>query len=127
MEIDIVASARPLPRRVLVVEDEPFIAVLLTDQLAGLGYITVGPAFSLDEARRVARAGHMDLALLDFNLHGKFADEIPDILIRRKIPFLFVTGYDESPFPYYQDIPVLLKPFAPGALQGAIEALLPHE
>jgi hypothetical protein len=65
----------------------------------------------LDEARRLARAGHTDLALLDFNLHGKFADEISDILMRRKIPFLFVTGYDESSF----------------ALQGAIEALLPHE
>ena len=99
-------SASPPTRRVLIVEDEPFIALLLADQMADLGYTIVGPAFSLDEARCLAATGPIDLALLDYSLHGKFADEIADILIRRKIPFLFATGYDESSFPDYHDIPL---------------------
>ncbi len=60
--------------------------------------------------------------MLEFSLHGNFADEIADILVGRQIPFLFVTGYDESLFPDYRDVP----PFAHNALQSAIEALLPH-
>lgn len=120
------ASARPPSRRVLIVEDEAFIAFLLADQMAELGYTIVGPAFSLEEARRFATTSHIDLALLDFSLHGKIADEIADILIGRQIPFLFVTGYDKSSFPDYHDIPRLTKPFVPSDLQSAIEVLLPH-
>lgn len=116
-------TSRPLAPRVLVVEDEPFIAFLVADQLAELGYTIVGPAFSLDEARRFAATGQIDLAVLDFELAGVFADDIADILIRRKIPFLFVTGHDKSSFPAYCDIPFLKKPFLSSALQNAIEAL----
>lgn len=120
----VVGSAISQRRRVLIVEDEPFIASLLADQMTELGYTVIGPAFSLDQARGFATASHIDLALLDFSLHGKCADEIADIFIARQIPFLFVTGYDELSFPKYHDVPLLMKPFEIGALQRAIEALL---
>lgn len=121
------ASSRPPVRRVLIVEDEPFIAFLLADQLVELGYTIIGPAFSLDEARRFAATGQIDLALLDTELQGRLADDVANILVRRKIPILLVTGYDEAPGAAYRDIPLLTKPFAPRALQSAIAALLAHE
>jgi len=121
------ASSRPAVRRVLIVEDEPFIAFPLADQLVELGYTIIGPAFSLDEAKRFAATSHIDLALLDPELQGRLADDVANILVRRKIPILLVTGYDEAPAAAFRDIPLLTKPFAPRALQSAIAALLAHE
>jgi len=119
------STSSQLGRRVLVVEDEPLIAFLVADELVELGYTVVGPASSLDEGRKFAATDLMDVALLDLELQGKIADEIADILIRRRIPFVFVTGQDKSSFPAYRDIPFLTKPFEASALEHAIDALLP--
>lgn len=108
----------------LVVEDEPYIAFSIADAVVELGHIVVGPAFSWDEARRLAATCNVDIALLDAKLQGRFAGEIAEICVFRKIPFAFVTGYDEIPFPGYRNVPLVAKPFVLSALQHAIEALM---
>src|SRR5580704_5752633 len=103
--------ATPPSKRLLVVEDECLIALMMADHLIELGYTVVGPAFTISEALHLARVGSIDAALLDLNLHGVFAGEVADILSRRQIPFLFISGYDQPPTSCYQTIDVLHKPF----------------
>ncbi|HEX3496644.1 MAG TPA: response regulator [Methylocella sp.] len=118
------SRSNPPGRRVLVVQDEPFTAFSIANVVLELGHIVVGPAFSWDEARRLAATCKMDIALLDAKLQGRFAGEIADICVCRKIPFAFVTGYEEIPFPGYRYVPLVVKPFVPSALQRAIDVLL---
>jgi len=122
-ERSVVANIRP--RRVLVVEDEALIALFITDQLAELGHIAVGPAFSLPEALRLASTASIDLALLDLNLRGVFAGEVADLLTRRTIPLIFITGdYAPDPDLRFANIEVLEKPFKASDLQLAIARTL---
>jgi CheY-like chemotaxis protein len=122
--MNIMSRSSPPRRRVLVVEDEPFIAFSIADMVVELGHVVVGPAFSWHEARRLAAMCNMNIALIDAKLQGRYAGEIADICASREIPFVFVTGYDEIPFSGYRDVPLVAKPFLPSDLQHAIEALL---
>lgn len=110
-------------RRVLLVEDEILVAMLIADQLAELGYFTVGPALSMLEARHLAAIAPVDLGLIDLNLRGEFAGELIDILASRKIPCLVVTGYPGLPDGRYADIPVLSKPFSTSDLERAMAGI----
>jgi DNA-binding response OmpR family regulator len=82
--------------RVLLVEDEMMISIMLEDMLSDLGYETIGPARRLEEAKKIASEVSADLAILDFNLDGESSEEVAQILARRKIPFIFATGYDRT-------------------------------
>jgi two-component system, chemotaxis family, sensor kinase Cph1 len=113
------------PKRLLVVEDECLVALMIADLLVELGYNIVGPAFTISEARRLASTGPIDAALIDVNLNGIRSDEVVDILSRRKIPFLFVTGYDSLPTDFRMDADLLKKPFGQDDLQRAIKGVLP--
>jgi len=110
-------------KRVLVVEDG-LIALVMAEQLVEFGYIVAGPAFTISEARHLATAAPIDAALLDVNLGGILGDEIADILSRRQIPFVFVTGYNGPPMTGYKNADVLHKPFALADLRYAVEAML---
>jgi DNA-binding response OmpR family regulator len=116
--------APPKPLRVFLVENDFLIAETVTDQLAELGYRVVGPAYSLAEAIRVATNDHMDAALLDWWLDGVTSAPVADILLGRRIPFTFLTGYAEVADERYRDIPILKKPFMMDALEGAVSAML---
>jgi CheY-like chemotaxis protein len=118
------APAKPLGH-ILVVEDERLIGLLMADQLDELGYSVVGPAFSMEEGRRLAASADIDCALLDWNLAGSSSGEVADILARRRIPFVFVTGYAKLSHANYSNIGVLNKPFGLSDLQRAIEKALP--
>jgi CheY-like chemotaxis protein len=111
-------------KRVLVVEDEALIALMMADQLAELGYTVIGPAFNISEARRLASVASIDAALLDLNLHGILADEVADILVRRDIPFHLVTGYSDPPPARHKNVEVLQKPFQQNDLRLAVEGML---
>jgi DNA-binding response OmpR family regulator len=87
------ASSRP---RVLLVEDEMLISIMLEDMLTELGYETIGPARRLDEAKKIASEVAADVAILDFNLNGESSEAVAEILAERKIPFIFATGYDRT-------------------------------
>ena len=113
-------------KRIIVVEDEPMIRMLLQDMLADLGYTLAGEAGRLDEAVELARRGDFDLAILDVNLNGQPIAPVVDILIERKLPFVFASGYGQRGVPDpFRGIPTLQKPFQAEALAQAIAAAAP--
>jgi CheY-like chemotaxis protein len=117
--------ARSDPLRILVVEDELFVAMLVEDLLGELGCEVVGPAASASEAARAAEREVFDFALLDVNLgDGQTSFETAEILRGRGVPYAFVTGYgDQGVRPDLRDVPVLSKPIDPRHLARVIEAL----
>jgi CheY-like chemotaxis protein len=113
-------------RRVLVVEDEYFIADDLTRALKTLGADVVGPVASREEALALLSSrSDIHLAILDINLQDRMVYPVADALRERDIPFLFATGYDQSEVPgEYQDVPHWEKPFDSDALARALPSLL---
>jgi DNA-binding response OmpR family regulator len=111
--------------RVLVVEDEVLIAMMLEEMLHEAGCVMVGPASRVEKAVEAARAEPIDLALLDVNLAGEKVFPVADALARRGVPFVFLTGYGRSSLPApYADRPALSKPFKLAALLSALTALV---
>ena len=108
-------------RRVLVVEDEPMIRLLLDDMLADLGYTMAAEAGRLDEALTVAKQAEFDIAILDVNLNGQPVTPVVDILVQRRVPFVFVSGYARRGIPEaHSKIPLLQKPFQAEGLARAL-------
>src|SRR5262252_9494244 len=98
--------------RVLVVEDEYLIRMLLEDMLDELGY---GVA---------AAVGEFSAAILDVNLDGQEIYPVADILAQRGLPFVFVTGYGERSLPEaYRGRPALQKPFQAEQLKSTLAGL----
>jgi DNA-binding response OmpR family regulator len=116
-------AASPHPR-VLLVENDPLIAMTVADQLAELGYVVVGPGYSLAQACELAADATVDAALVDWNLDATNAADVADILARRQIRFVFVTGYSEIPDARYRKIRLLTKPFSMEILGRTVEELL---
>src|SRR4029079_3285424 len=86
-------------RRVLVVEDELMIRMLLDDMLGDLGYTVAGEAARVDEAMVLAQQGEFDLAILDVNLSGQSISPVVEVLLARGLPFVFATGYGHGGVP----------------------------
>lgn len=126
-------SADPVPsrlegRRILVVEDEPLIALEVEALLAGFGCIVVGPAETVEAAERLIGEVSIDAALLDANLGGYPVDRLIAVLQRIKVPFAFATGYGREALPSgIGDAPVLTKPFAAAELRTALASILPAQ
>lgn len=98
--------------RVLLVEDEIMVALLLEDMLADLGHRAVGPVARLDKAVELARREALDAAILDLNVGGKEVYPVADALAARGIPFIFSSGYGRNGLRApYRDHPILQKPF----------------
>ncbi|MGQ0534123.1 MAG: response regulator [Caulobacteraceae bacterium] len=111
-------------KRILIVEDEPLIAMVLTDYLDDAGCEIVGPAQSVGKAKALANDEAIDAALVDGNLAGKPVDEIASALSEREIPFAFVTGYGRDSLPPgYADAPIVEKPFTQDQVVTALERL----
>ncbi len=112
--------------RVLILEDEPFILVMIEDLLAELGCRVVGPAATVAEALALAEAGGIDVALLDLNLgHGETGYPVADLLAERGVPFAFVTGYSADVLkPPHSGRPILEKPFWGDSLGNILKQLL---
>lgn len=86
-------------KRVLVVEDELLVAMLLEDMLSDAGCIIVGPFARVQEALAAVRVEAIDGALLDVNVAGERVFPVAHMLEERGIPFLFVTGYGQAALP----------------------------
>jgi DNA-binding response OmpR family regulator len=100
------------PPRVLVVEDETILAMMLEDALVDAGYAVVGPFACLDAALQAAEREALDAALLDVNIAGEMVFPVAEVLARRGVPFFLVTGYDNRVLSKaHQDWPVLMKPY----------------
>jgi CheY-like chemotaxis protein len=119
------AEATASATRLLVVEDEYLIRMLLEDMLADLGYEVAAAVGSIAEAREVASKGEFNAAILDVNLDGQEIFPVADILAQRGLPFVFVTGYGEGSLPpNYRGRPALQKPFQADRLKTTLAGLL---
>jgi CheY-like chemotaxis protein len=104
--------------KVLLVEDEGAIAMLIEEMLEDLGCTVVASVARLAKALEVANVLDVDLAILDVNLAGEYVFPVARALRGRNIPFLFSTGYGASGLPEeFADCPVLHKPFAESDLR----------
>jgi CheY-like chemotaxis protein len=110
--------------RVLVVEDEMMVSMLIEDMLTDLGCIVIGPAARLDEAIDLAKTSELDCAVLDVNLGGQPIFPLADLLREQGHPFAFATGYgDAGVREVDRGTPVLQKPFREGDLARVLGEL----
>ncbi|GAB6387750.1 response regulator [Stutzerimonas marianensis] len=111
--------------RVLVIEDEALVGMLLEDMLQDIGCQRIELVPRFDEAMQAAEEGDYDLAVLDVNLDGTNSFPIAERLLARKIPLIFATGYGSVGMdPRYAAIPTLQKPFFFDDLQRLVNQVL---
>ena len=111
--------------RILVVEDEYLIRMLLEDMLADLGYEIVGAVGTIAAASELAAQAEFDIAILDVNVDGKEVYPVAAILAGRGLPFVFVSGYGEGSLAEpFRNRPSLQKPFQADQLKTTLEGLL---
>lgn len=113
-------------KRILVVEDESLVAMLIETILEDLGCTPVGPAASVEEGLAFAQGAEaIDAALLDVNVGGQQVFPVAEALEARGVPFVFSTGYGEAGLPDdWRGRPTLQKPFTEEAVHQAIRAAL---
>jgi DNA-binding response OmpR family regulator len=113
-------------RRVLVVEDEYFLADDLVQALTALGAETIGPYGDVDEATDVVdREVAIDAAIMDVNLRDELIFPLARILRARNVPFVFTTGYDGSSIDAeFQDVQLWGKPLDILALTRQLTAMI---
>jgi CheY-like chemotaxis protein len=112
-------------KRILVVEDELMIRMLLEDMLGELGYTVTAEAARIEEALDAAKNADFDIAILDVNLNGQPISPVADALVARGMPFVFATGYGERGLPEpYRDRPTLKKPFQMDGLKQMLQIAL---
>lgn len=109
-------------RRILVVEDESLVAMLLETILEDMECIPVGPASNIDDGEAMARdTVDLDAALLDVNVAGRQVFPVAEALKARGVPFVFSTGYGEAGLPeHWRGNPTIQKPFTEGAIRDAL-------
>jgi CheY-like chemotaxis protein len=111
------------PRSILIVEDEPLIAMMLEDFLDSLGHNVVATCDTLEDCLEWADRGGFDVAIIDVNLKGgESVWPLADKLAENGIPFLVATGgHVEPPPAQHAAAPVLSKPYTIDAIEPAIE------
>ena len=114
------------PRAILIVEDEPLIAMMLEDFLDSLGHKVVGTCDSVEEAIAQCSRGGFDLAIIDVQLKdGKSVWPVADALADGGIPFVLATGgHIEPPPSRHADVPVLSKPYTIDSIEPVLAQAL---
>ena len=108
-------------KRVLLVEDEPIVAMVAQDILEQLGAEVVGPAAHLEQALRLALLEDVDVALLDVNLNGMMSLPVAEQLRARSVPYVFATGYCAAGAAGLKlDAPVVQKPYTQEDIEEAL-------
>lgn len=120
---DMTESSNLQGLKVLVVEDETIVAMLLEQMLEELGCEVVGVAGQVGPATELARTAEMDVAILDMNLGGQSVDPVAEALAARAAPFVFASGYGEDGLTArWRGRPVLTKPFRLEQLRQSLAA-----
>ncbi len=105
-------------RRVLLVEDEALVALMIQDCLTECGHSVIGPISRASDALQAAKESDYDAAILDIDLGDGMAYPVADILSARGVPFVFVTGYEaDAVDDRFGNVPVLQKPIERPMLQ----------
>jgi CheY-like chemotaxis protein len=117
------ASSRLSDRKILVVEDEYFLADDICQTLEAQGAVIVGPVPSVTKALDlIATANQIDGSVLDVNLGGDLVFPVVDALLEREVPVLMITGYSEADIPErYATLPRRQKPITPEDIARAVE------
>lgn len=112
-------------KRILIVEDEYFIASDLKRAFQQGGAIVVGPVGDLTNGLALAEEGELDAAVLDVNLEGATSYPIADRLADQAVPYMFLTGYDGWALPEpYCNAPRIAKPFTVNLVLARLGGLL---
>ncbi|WP_404338095.1 response regulator [Sphingomonas sp. MMS12-HWE2-04] len=109
--------------RVLIVEDEPIVAMCLEDILETLGCAIVGPAGRLSDGLALAESAAIDAAILDINLGGERSTPIATVLQLRGVPFAFASGYGMAP-EGFDEAPLIEKPYSDDDIASTLRLLL---
>lgn len=111
--------------RVLIVEDDALIALMLKDMLEDSGFAVAGHATTLDEALSLGGGADFDVAILDVRLGGRFVYPVAELVRASGRPFIFATGTGPEDLPaHFRATPLLHKPYAVAAVEQAIRAVL---
>ena len=109
-------------RNILVVEDEPLIAMMLEDFLETLGYQVHASCDNLGDALQQCELGGFDLAILDVNLKGELIWPVASTLKARGVPFVIASGgHVEPPPASFADAPLLEKPYTIDRISPVLE------
>ena len=114
--------------RILIVDDEALVAMLLEDMLSDLGCRVVATASRVAHALVVAsdNAQALDGAILDVNVAGESVEPVAAALAARGVPFVFATGYGQAGVPEtWRDRPALQKPFSLLDVERTLREVLP--
>ncbi|MDQ4087792.1 MAG: response regulator [Pseudomonadota bacterium] len=111
---------------ILVVEDEPIVAMMIEDLLEELGARALGPARSNAQALHLAETSAIDAAILDVNLGDERSYEVAERLRERGVPFVFATGYGTAGCERFALVETVRKPFDGDQLAAALERSLSH-
>ena len=112
-------------RSILIVEDEPLIAMMLEDFLDSLGHQVCGTCDSVGEALEQTERGGFDLAILDVNLKGENVWPVASKLREKGVPFVIASGGHVDPPPAeFASVPVIEKPYTVDRVTPAINAAL---
>lgn len=117
------AHCRMGQRSILVVEDEPLIAMMLEDFLESLGHSVTATCESVEDAMAEADKGGFDLAILDVNLKGESVWPVAVRLREKNVPFVIATGGHVDPPPAeFANVPIIEKPYTVDRVTPALEA-----
>jgi DNA-binding response OmpR family regulator len=112
--------------KILIVDDEPLIAMLVEAWIADMGHEPVGPAYSLADARGLID-GPLDAAVVDLTLGPESGVPIAEALAARGVPFVYATGQSEGQLDHLpRAAGVLLKPYSFEAFEAAVKTMLPQ-
>ena len=112
------------PRRILIVEDDLVVALMMEEIVREMGWAVSGIAGTLGMARLQFAKRDFDAVLLDVNLGGEYNPDTADLLLEMGVPFAFVTGYDYVVEPRHDNVPLLQKPFSSIQLRVLVEQLV---
>jgi CheY-like chemotaxis protein len=105
---------------ILIVEDEPIVAMLIEDMLAELGAEALGPATCLSGALDMAVNATFNAAIVDLNLNGERTGPVAQVLRERGLPFVVATGYGSDGGAGVSDAPMLQKPYRMEQMEVAL-------
>lgn len=111
-------------KSILIIEDDAIVAMLVEDMLVDM-QLQVLTSATLENALFDIESENFDAAIVDMHLRGESAMAAIELLLARKLPFLVLSGTDQSSFgAAYPQVATMTKPFDKGELEDAVRALL---